>query len=465
MDRQPLSILVRGVLAACVFLLVSVGTGAAICEQDAVKLPDTHAGRCASAFFKAFSSGDDDVARGFEKKYRAESALKQRSIEQRVEQLRGLREQWPRLVLTHVVHSAERELTLLVQVEPQDELLEFQFDFEQQPPYGLRGIIITGPVDAAEASRPQPPLDAETRGATIARIIEILEEGYVFPEMAKKMGQALREHVEAGKYDDVTNARVFAARLSADLQAVCNDKHLRVSAGRMSQRMRSRTEPGDSARVNYGFVRAERLPGNVGYIKLNMFHASPEAQETAAAALAFVAHCDALIFDVRDNGGGSPKMIQFISSYLFAEPTHLNSFYHRLENRTEEFWTSAEIPGKRFVADLPVYVLTSRRTFSGAEEFTYNLKHLKRGTIVGETTGGGAHPVRFERIGDRFSMTVPYARAVNPITKTNWEGVGVIPHIKVSAEDALETARRHAVEQIGKRRQAADEQGESGSTD
>ena len=170
MDRQPLSILVRGVLAACVFLLVSVGTGAAICEQDAVKLPDTHAGRCASAFFKAFSSGDDDVARGFEKKYRAESALQQRPIEQRIEQLRGLREQWPRLVVTHVVHSAERELTLLVQVEPQDELLEFQFDFEQQPPYGLRGIIITGPVDAAEASRPQPPLDAETRATTVARI-------------------------------------------------------------------------------------------------------------------------------------------------------------------------------------------------------------------------------------------------------------------------------------------------------
>jgi C-terminal processing protease CtpA/Prc len=141
-------------------------------------------------------------------------------------------------------------------------------------------------------------------------------------------------------------------------------------------------------------------------------------------------------------------MIQFISSYLFDEPTHLNSFYDRLSNKTSETWTLQEIPGRRFAADLPVYVLTSSYTGSAAEEFTYNLKHLKRATIMGETTGGAAHPVVERVINDRFRMLVPYARAENPITKTNWEGVGVIPHIKVSAANVLNAAREDAAKKI-----------------
>jgi hypothetical protein len=443
---------VCGASAAWVCLFILLWAGSVASAQEPIQLPDTHAGRCAAAFFKAFNSGDDDASRAFEKEFRAESALKKRPIEQRIEQMRGLREQWPRLAATRIVHSEERALTLLVQVIPLEETLEFQFDFEPQPPYGLTGIRIAGPVDPAEFTEPKSPLDAEARSAAIEQIIDILDEGYVFPKVAKKMAEALQGHLAAGKYDDVTSARVFASRVTDDLQAICNDRHLRVTVGGMTRRMERRSDPAESARVNYGFVRVERLPGNIGYVKLNMFHDSTEAQDTAAAALAFLAHCDALIFDLRDNGGGSPEMIKFISSYLFDEPTHLNSFYDRLENQTSETWTTAEIPGKRFAPDLPVYVLTSSRTFSGAEEFTYNLKHLKRATIVGETTGGGAHPVTFRKINDCFSMSVPFARAVNPITKTNWEAVGIVPHIKVSAADALDTARRHATEQITERR-------------
>jgi len=448
---------VRGVSAAWICLLILINSGTVAAAQDPIQLPGTHAGRCAAAFFKAFNSGDDDAARIFEKEFRAESALKARSIDQRIDQLHGLREQWPRLTPTRIVQSEERALTLLVQVIPQEETLEFQFDFEPQPPYGLTGIRIAGPVDPAEFAKPESPLDAEARSSTIEQIITILDEGYVFPKVAKEMGAALKRHLAAGEYDDVTSARAFASRLTDDLVAICNDRHLRVTVGGTARRMERRADPGEAAQANYGFVRVERLPGNIGYVKLNMFHESAQAQETAAAALAFVAHCDALIFDLRDNGGGSPEMIKFISSYLFDKPTHLNSFYDRLENQTSETWTTAEIPGKRFAPDLPVYILTSSRTFSGAEEFTYNLKHLKRATIVGETTGGGAHPVTFRRINDRFSMSVPFARAVNPITKTNWEGVGVIPHIKVPAGEALETARRQAVDEIANRRAARED--------
>jgi C-terminal processing protease CtpA/Prc len=141
-------------------------------------------------------------------------------------------------------------------------------------------------------------------------------------------------------------------------------------------------------------------------------------------------------------------MVQYVSSYLFDEPTHLNDLYNRKEDSTTQFWTLPYVPGKKLGSKPPVFVLTAARTFSGAEEFTYNLKNLKRATIVGETTGGGAHPVAGHRIDDHFSIGVPFARAINPISKANWEGAGVEPDVKVPAADALETAKRLAAERL-----------------
>src|SRR5262249_6744024 len=150
--------------------------------------------------------------------------------------------------------------------------------------------------------------------------------------------------------------------------------------------------------------------------------------------------CDAIVFDLRQNGGGSPEMIRFLTSYLFEAPTHLNDMVDREGKTVEEWWTTKDVPGRRPKTDVPVYVLTSQRTFSGAEEFSYNLKNLKRATLVGETTGGGAHPVRGEQLNDRFAIRIPFMRACNPITKTNWEGTGVEPDVKVPAAEALDKA-------------------------
>jgi C-terminal processing protease CtpA/Prc len=265
------------------------------------------------------------------------------------------------------------------------------------------------------------------------------------------MEEAIRARHKAGDYDSITNGDAFAEKLTADLQAVSKDKHLRVnfSPGVLPSGPRPGGPDKDAMRrqmdrVNCGFEKAERLSPNIGYLKFNMFANTDICGPTASAAMTFLGSVDALIIDLRENGGGDPKMVAYISSYLFDERTHLNDLYNRKEDKTEEFWTDMDVPGKRLGAAKPVFVLTARRTFSGAEEFTYNLKNLKRATIIGETTGGGAHPVSGHRIDDHFMIGVPFARAINPISKTNWEGTGVEPDVKVAAGEALDVARKMA---------------------
>jgi C-terminal processing protease CtpA/Prc len=205
------------------------------------------------------------------------------------------------------------------------------------------------------------------------------------------------------------------------------------------------------ARENYGFEEVKILSDGVGYLKLNGFSGSKNAGEAAASAMNFLSRSEALIIDLRQNGGGSPDMIQILSSYLFDQGlVHLNDFYYRPTNEIQQRWTLPYVPGKT-MSETDVYILTSGRTFSAAEEFTYNLKNLKRATIIGETTGGGAHPGGFMAASDEFGIFVPNGRAINPITKTNWEGTGVTPHIEIAADQALKEAHFRAVEKLAKK--------------
>ena len=252
----------------------------------------------------------------------------------------------------------------------------------------------------------------------------------------------------------LTSAQQFAKMLTEDLQGVSHDKHLRVRYSYQPIPVRPERQREPSAeereqfrqymsRVNYGFEKVERLPGNIGYMDFRGFLDPEGGAETVAAAFNFLANTDAIIFDMRQNGGGDPKMVALICSYLFGkEPVHLNDLHWRdgKGERVEEFWTLKDVAGKRY-GDKDVYVLTSKYTFSGAEEFTNNLKTLKRATIIGETTGGGANPGGSARLSEHFGVFIPRGRAVNPITKTNWEGTGVEPDVKVAAERALQTAQ------------------------
>ena len=300
---------------------------------------------------------------------------------------------------------------------------------------------------------PDGTIDAATRQQIIDTIGKRLNESYVFPEVAQAMEKSLRERAGRGEYEQITSARKFAETLTEHLQAVSKDRHLRVrySPQALPERGPAR-EPSEAERaeerrelawMNHGFNRVERLRGNVGYIEFNGFFDAEAGAEAVAAAMNFVANTDALIIDLRRNGGGNPEMVALVCSYLFgAEPVHLNDLHWRdgKSERVEEFWTLKEVAGKRYTGK-DVYVLTSNRTFSGAEEFSYNLKNLKRATIVGETTGGGAHPGGGNRLSEHFGAFIPTGRAVSPVTKTNWEGTGVEPDVKVPADQALHVAQ------------------------
>lgn len=305
------------------------------------------------------------------------------------------------------------------------------------------------------ADAPDLAIDAATRAQVIETILKRINGAYVFPEVAKKMESAIRERASKGEYDSLASAKAFAVKLTDDLQSVSKDKHLRVGYShevipeRAPQREPTAAEREETRReynwMNHGFNKVERLRGNVGYLEFWGFFDEEMGAGTVAAAMNFVADTDALIIDLRNNGGGNPAMVALVCSYLFGpEPVHLNDLYWREGNRTEEFWTRKQIAGKRYL-NKDVYVLTSKRTFSGAEEFAYNLKSLKRATIVGETTGGGAHPGQRIRLHEHFQMFVPTGRAINPNTKTNWEGTGVTPDVDVPADQALIVARLTAL--------------------
>lgn len=298
---------------------------------------------------------------------------------------------------------------------------------------------------------------AEREGA-LDTLLHALAETYVFPENAARMVVGIRKRAAHNEYDSVADPEALARRWTEDLQEFSRDKHLRVRYSPEKLPPEGTDGPSEEEREGFRrmaaarngeFVRVERLDGNVGCIRLDAFLPAGIAGETAAAAMTFLADTDALVFDLRHNRGGDPTMIALITSYLFGpEPVHLNDLYWRPTDSTQQFWTQPHVPGRRFGPEKPVTVLTSARTFSGAEEFCYNLQALKRATVVGETTAGGAHPGGTVHLSDHLCAFIPTGRAINPITGTNWEGTGVEPDVKVPADDALRVAHILALERL-----------------
>jgi hypothetical protein len=348
---------------------------------------------------------------------------------------------------------------------PEARLLEFTFD-DPDP----------------AAPRIQLPDNGEPMSGRhiVTTALELLRANYVFPEVADRAATAVEARLAAGEYDGLDEG-ALAELLTGHLNEICDDKHLRVRArgprpdgpgpggpGPGGPGPRRRGGPGPrpegeepedhEARVlamrrtgrldNFGIHRVERLDGNIGYLDLRRVPVPAIAGPAIAAAMELVAGTYALIIDLRRNGGGAPDGVVFWCSYLFDEhPTHLNDIFRADTGETRQFWALPYVPGPRYL-DRPVSVLTSERTFSGGEDFAYTLQALGRAEVIGETTGGGAHPTRMFPISREVHIGVPFARSVNPVTGGNWQGTGVVPDLAVPEAEALDVAYAKALRHV-----------------
>lgn len=313
------------------------------------------------------------------------------------------------------------------------------------------------------AQTDETKLNREEIIVTIDSINIKLQNNYVFPETGEEMSKQLKTNLNEGKYNTLFNPAELASQLTNDLQAVSKDKHLMViynspvikrelaltDEGRANEEAEWNEElVKNLKRDNYGFREAKILEGNVGYMDLREFVDPKYSGETLTAVMHFLCNTDAIIVDLRNNDGGSPWMVQLLASYFFSsEPVHLADHYNRPRNEVTQSWTMPYVPGNRR-PDTDLYILTSSRTFSAAEAFSYQLKSLARATIVGETTAGGAHLTGSVIATEKFYVRIPQGRTTSSITNEDWEGTGVTPHIEVSAEQALKTAHTKALENL-----------------
>ncbi|GGE04950.1 interphotoreceptor retinoid-binding protein [Tsuneonella deserti] len=318
--------------------------------------------------------------------------------------------------------------------------------------------IIAAALLAGAAPSSAAPLDDKTRKEVIDGIVTNMRESYVFPQVAAQVETALRKAERRGEYARISDPQAFAEKLTADVFAVAHDKHIGVDyseeplpplgAARAKDPAALAKWQQATARRNFAIPRVEVLPGNVGYIKMTNFLPAELAGETFAAAMKFVGNSDALVIDLRDNRGGNPAMVAFVLSYLLPPDTHINDFYNRVEDSTRQMWSYPVVPGGPYGSGKPVYVLTNSVTISAAEELAYDIQQNKRGAIVGETTAGGANPGGTVALGEHFSVFIPTGRAINPVSKTNWEGVGVVPDTRAESAKALDVAYRMALAQL-----------------
>lgn len=318
----------------------------------------------------------------------------------------------------------------------------------------------------AVAAPPAPTMTPADRAEVLATLASHLQANYIFPEVAQKLVTTLSTRAAGGRYDAATSAPALAQLLSKDLRDAADDKHFLVrydphfkpeeatDAPPTAEQVAS--DRAEMRQMGWGIEKLERLPGNVGYLELRGFGPADLVAPAYDQAMALLAGTEALIIDLRRNGGGQPSAVAYFMSHFFAvgDERHLNDIYTRKTNSTQQYWT-APVGSERYAK--PVYVLTSARTFSGGEDCAYDFQTQQRATLVGETTGGGSNPVDVFGMGHGLVVAIPVARAINPITHGNWEHVGVKPDLAVPAAQAQQAAYTAILGKLASQAQDPDE--------
>ena len=412
-----------------------------------VVLPDTPAGQTLREWLDAFNSGD--APRMKEVATRLKDPAARRIV--------NVREETGGFELVSIEKSEPRSIGFVVNERGSTTQQIGWLRVSDGAPPTIDSFLMVAIPPGETAADIHTEIDAATPARIVDAVAKTLNGLYVYPEVAKKMEQSIRGHLEHGDDKTITSGPELAAALTHQLQEVGHDRHVRMEwlahappAGTLGANDETKRLRQQIAKANCTFAKPERLAGNIGYIRFDAFGSVDVCSAKVTEVFASLGDVDALIFDLRENGGGDAEMITYMESYLFAKRTHLDDIYSREDNSTTPSWTNPDLPGKK-LATQPVFILTAARTFSAAEAFAYELQAVKRATIVGEVTGGGAHPVHPMSLDDHFSLLVPSQRAINPVTKTDWEGTGVQPDVKVPAAEALDKAKQLAAEQLAKR--------------
>ncbi|WP_210464354.1 S41 family peptidase [Rufibacter roseolus] len=309
---------------------------------------------------------------------------------------------------------------------------------------GLLWVLLSWPSTAQEAAK----MDRTVRRQVVDSLSSVLKRVYVYPEKANEMSKGIQKKLKKGEYDHLPDNPQLANALTRDLRAHHHDKHLVVRYDpELEKRIRkfvatSQPDQKDAEKdkkQNFYFKKAEVLPGNIGYLVFNNFaDLNDLSKKTVQAAMQFVANADALILDLRNNMGGRPEMGQVIARYFFSQPQLAGKTFNRITNSWTEEWVGSkpESPDA-FHLEMPIYILTSKRTYSAAEGLAYHLKHLKKAVVVGDTTRGGAHATRSFALGNGFVGFIPFSRLEHVETKTDWEGIGVVPNVAIPEDSAF----------------------------
>ena len=314
-------------------------------------------------------------------------------------------------------------------------------------------MLVAGAAEAAE-------LTEGDRREVIANTASLLEQRYVDPDAGSRLAAKLRRATVTWK--NIADPKAFAGSVTAWLRRESGDGHLGLSyseqpipeAGGEAAFSAAEMERWYGAHLNHGVDKIERMDGNIMLLDLRVFPPPDMAGDVIAAAMNLVAQGDALIIDLRNNGGGA-ETAELVMGYVLEGGSQMSGSYDRPTNTRRYFSSPYWVPGRRFGAEKPLYILTSRKTFSAAEAVAYNLQALKRAVIVGERTGGGAHPFEYRRVHAHFALDLPEGKSINPITGGNWQGVGVKPDVEVPTDRALETALELARAAVAKGRSAA----------
>ena len=431
--KQYLSFIVLSVLSLLSFQTHS--------QRNDSGLSGTRSFLCAGNYIEAFNSKNKNQLSQFLVTYYEDP-----DVNRKIELEKMLWKKWGRIEPVRIAYDSEREtIILMLASKMPDSYLIFDIKMKDNIPEKIEFFTRTG-INKEEKNNSIPPdhqvLAIADRAVpvndsiilqTVQEIAEVYDSLYYIPETGRKISEVLQSNLRKGKYDGIKKTGALADSIKKDILDCHFDLHSWVEADRL---MLPRDLAGVSSQ-NFGFEEFKIINGDMGYVKLNEFSQSANAREYASLVLDSLSCCSILIFDLRDNFGGYPEMMELLSGYFFPVPARINTLYDRNGNIVDEIWTLDSIPGKRFDDSIPVIILTSNKTASAAEGFTDFFKRTKRAVIIGDTTSGARHPSEEIAINPLFVVSIPYLRGEE---SEGMEGKGIAPDIQVPAQEALKYA-------------------------